>query len=250
MPNLLLDLDIDRVDLCSEGANSAAHIKLYKRKENAEMNFEEVLAKLKPEHAEVITKAFDDAKAELDSVNDLLAKEKADKETAEKEKEEMKDELEKSKEPPAQTEEDVIKNLDPETQEIFKTMKAKAEAAETLAKQMQQEKVQEEAVAKAKELNALPVEQDKLVELVKNMDQEVIEVLKAANKLIVDSDLLKEAGNNAGGDATLNAWDTIMQKAKAIHEADSSVSVQKAVSQVMVDEPELYEKYLSEKEVV
>ena len=59
MPYILEDLVIDRVDLVDEGANSAAFIELYKRKEQSKMNFEEILSKMKPEHAKVIQETLD-----------------------------------------------------------------------------------------------------------------------------------------------------------------------------------------------
>ena len=54
MPNIIVGLVVDRVDFVDEGANSAAFIKMYKRREKDDMDLEEVLAKLKPEHAEVV----------------------------------------------------------------------------------------------------------------------------------------------------------------------------------------------------
>ena len=54
MPNILTDLIIDRVDLVDEGANSAAFVELFKRKEQGNpMELSEILSKMKPEHAGV-----------------------------------------------------------------------------------------------------------------------------------------------------------------------------------------------------
>ena len=231
MPNLLLGLDIDRVDLCKEGANSEAHILLYKRKETeAPMTYEEVLAKLKPEHAEIIKQAMDEATEELTK----------SLETVTSEKEEEKDE---------ETEEDMFKSMTPAAQEIFKSMQAKVAAAEEIAKQAKEKEDNDKAIAKAKEIAALPVEEDKLVEMMKSVSDEVFEILKTASKLVEESELLKEKGQATGANQSTDAWDAILTKAKKIQEKDGT-TIEKAVSQVMNDEPELYQKYIEEKEVV
>ena len=68
MPYLLEDLIVDRVDLVDEGANSAAFIELFKRKEQTKMDLNEILSKMKPEHAAVIQEAIDKAKEDLATV--------------------------------------------------------------------------------------------------------------------------------------------------------------------------------------
>lgn len=82
MPYVLTDLRIDRVDLVDEGANSAAFIELFKRKEisNA-MDSKEILSKMKPEHAEIIQADIDKSKADLEASNDALVKAKEELET-------------------------------------------------------------------------------------------------------------------------------------------------------------------------
>lgn len=67
VPYLLDNLVIDRVDLVDEGANSAAFIQLYKRKERcAVMDVNEILSKLKPEHAGVIQQELDRLNGEVE----------------------------------------------------------------------------------------------------------------------------------------------------------------------------------------
>lgn len=68
MPYILEGLDITRVDLVDEGANSAAFIELYKRKEQSKMELEEILSKLKPEHAGVIKSVINKSQEELATV--------------------------------------------------------------------------------------------------------------------------------------------------------------------------------------
>ena len=73
MPYLLDDLVIDRVDFVDEGANSAAFIELYKRKEqSATMDISEILSKMKPEHSEVIQAELDRLAGEVTKANEAL----------------------------------------------------------------------------------------------------------------------------------------------------------------------------------
>lgn len=245
MPNLLMDLVVDRVDLVDEGANSAAFIKLYKRKEmETGMDFNEIISKLKPEHAEIIQAEIAKARAE---VPEEVATELSDtKEALEKSKTELenfKEEVKKSKEP-AQEEnfEEVLKSLDPAVQKVFKSLQAQKEAAEQVAKQLKEQKEEEEAIAKAKALKALPVEEDKLVQVVKGVSDDVYKILKSAAKVLEESDIFKEIGKSDAG--TIDAWSRIEKKAEEIAKRDG-ITVEKAISVVINENPELYKEYLN-----
>lgn len=252
MPNLLLDLDVDRVDLVDEGANSAAHIRLYKRKEqDIQMDYNEVISKMKPEHAELVTAEIAKAKQEvpketadaLTAATEALAKAN---ETIKEQETKLKEAEEVAKAKPS-TEpnmEDVIKSLDPAVQEIFKSMKAQKEAAEEAARIAQEAKEQEEAVAKAKEFKAIPVEEAKLVAVVKGASADVIEVLKAANAAIENAGDFTEVGKGKGTAGSTDAWTAIEKKADEIVKRDA-VTKQKAISVAIKENPELYREYLN-----
>ena len=102
MPYILEDLVIDRVDLVDEGANSAAFIELYKRKEQSKMNFDEILSKMKPEHAKVIQET-------LDTVTNDLTKAKEDLTTVTAERDNASQELAKAKDDLKAVNEDLTK---------------------------------------------------------------------------------------------------------------------------------------------
>lgn len=247
MAKLLTDLVIDRVDLVDEGANSEAFIKLYKRR-NTRMNFEELLKSLPEDQATLITseiaKAKADADVEVKKAKDAATAEvdaaKADADAAKAEtakvKAEASGDVEKSK-----STEDVIKSLDPEVQAIFKSLEDKKTAAEAIAKQLKEDQEKEEAIVKAKDLKALPVEESKLVDIAKSASPEVYEVLKAASKLIADSEILKEKGNNSKGDT--DAWSKIEKAAVELTKKDG-ITQAKAISAVIKEQPELYKEYL------
>jgi len=245
VPNLLVDLVVDRVDLVDEGANSAAFIKLYKRKEmETGMDFNEIISKLKPEHAEIIQAELAKAKTEVpEEIAKELSDTKAELETIKAEFEKFKEEVEKSKEP-AQEEnfEEILKSLDPAVQKVFKSLQAQKEAAEQIAKQLKEQKEEEEAIAKAKALKALPVEEDKLVQVVKGVSDDVYEILKSAAKVLEESEIFKEIGKSDAG--TIDAWSKIEKKAEEIAKRDG-ITVEKAISVVINENPELYKEYLS-----
>lgn len=242
-----MDLVVDRIDLVDEGANSAAFIKLYKRKEmETNMDFNEIISKLKPEHAEIIQAEIAKAKAEVPAE---VATELSDtKEALEKSKAELKkikEEVKKSKEP-AQEEnfEEILKNLDPAVQKVFKSLQAQKEAAEQVAKQLTEQKEEEKAIAKAKALKALPVEEDKLVQVVKGISDDVYEILKSAAKVLEESEIFKEVGKGKGEASSTDAWSKIEKKAEEIAKRDS-ITKEKAISVVINENPELYKEYLN-----
>ena len=247
VPNLLIDLVVDRVDLVDEGANSAAFIKLYKRKGmETGMDFNEIISKLKPEHAEIIQAEVAKAKAEVPA--EVAAELSDTKEALEKSKaelEKIKEEVKKSKEP-AQEEnfEEVLKSLDPAVQKVFKSLQAQKEAAEQVAKQLTEQKEEEEAIKKAKALKALPVEEEKLVQVVKGISDDVYEILKSAAKVLEESDIFEEVGKGKGGADSTDAWSKIEKKADEIAKRDG-ITKEKAIGVVINENPELYKEYLS-----
>ena len=229
MPNLLLDLEVDRVDLVNEGANSEAFIKLYKRKEREkDMTFEEILAKMKPEHKEVVEQELEKAKTEVPA--------------------EVKEELEKAQElldksKPEPSEEEVLKSLDPKVQEIVKSLKAQKEAAEETAKELMKKKEEEDAISKAKSFKNLPVEEEKLVSLLKTASDEVIEVLKAANDALENSASFEEIGKGNTDTVGVDAYAKIEKRAQESAKAEG-ITVEKAFSTAVKEMPEQYKEYL------
>ena len=239
MPSLLLDLEVDRVDLVDEGANSAAFIKLYKRKEsNQPMTFEEMLAKLKPEHAELVREEVEKARAEVPEATEQdIVKLRADLATAAEQLE-----IVSKAKPVEPTMEEVIKSLDPAVQEVFKSLQTQKEAAEEVLKQMRAKEVEEVAITKAKELKSIPVAEDKLVSVVKGVSDEVFEVLKAAAKAI-ETGVLEEIGKGKGEESNGDAWAKIEKKAEEIEKRDS-ITKAHAVKKAIKEFPELYREYL------
>ena len=283
MPYLLEDLIVDRVDLVDEGANSAAFIELYKRKErSAIMDIKEILSKMKPEHSEVIqaeldklsgdvTKAKEDlatVTAERDTATQNLEKAKEDLKAANEGKEKAESELEtfkskqsdvctcegeegedgtckscgKPKKKAAFDEEETLKSMPAAARAMFVKMRTQKEAAEEEVRKAKDAEKQAEAVAKAAELKALPIETEKLVGILKNCSTDMVDVLTTINAAI-EGTVLDEVGKSNAGSKGADAWSKIEAKADEIAKRDS-VTKQKAVSIAIKENPELYKEYL------
>lgn len=283
MPYLLEDLVVDRVDLVDEGANSAAFIELYKRKERgATMDIKEILSKMKPEHSSVIQAELDKlsgdvmkAKEDLatvtterDTATQDLEKAKKDLKAANEDKEKAESELEtlkasmpdecdcdgeadengmckvcgKPKKKAAFDEEETLKSMPAAARAVFIKMRTQKEAAEEEVRKAKDAEKQAEAVAKAAELKALPIETEKLVGVLKSCSADMVDVLTTINAAI-EGTVLDEVGKSNAGSKGADAWSKIEAKADEIAKRDS-VTKQKAVSIAIKENPELYKEYL------
>ena len=260
MTTRLKSLKINRVDLVPEGANSAAFITLYKGKEGKPMEFEEILEKMKPEHAEVIKSKLDEvekAKAEVEAeLTEALEKAKetcakaAEDEESEEDKESEEEQVGKADtktEGTASFDEDetLLKSLPPELQGFVAKMRQQKEAAEEVAKAAIAREKHSEAVAKAAELKALPVEETKLIDFIEKSNQETVDMLTAIAKAI-DTTVLVETGSNETGSFSKSAdeaWSRLDAKAVAIAE-ERGVTKAKGMALAIEEFPELYKEYL------
>lgn len=265
MPNIMQDLVIDRVDFVDEGADTAAFIRLFKRKEQDDpMTLEEILSKMKPEHADVIQAAINGANEEVSKLRDELAIANGNIDELNVKLNQANEDLSKAKEPAkcecgadldeegkctvcgksaSFDETEVLKSMPEAAREIFAKMREQKEAAEEQVRKAHEEKLHSEAVAKAATLKALPVSQDMLVGIIKSADQVVIDVLSAAAAAI-EGTVLDEVGKAApmthSGD---DAWSRIEAEADKVAKRDN-VTKQKAISIVIKEQPELYNEYL------
>ena len=255
MATKLKSLKIDRVDLVPEGANSAAFITLYKGKEGKPMEFEEILEKMKPEHAEVIKSKLEEvekAKAEAEAAcaeavakaNEAVAKAE---ETDETDETEESTEVDKASEGTASFDEDetLLKSLPPELQGFVAKMRQQKEAAEEVAKAAIAREKHAEAVNKAAELKSLPIDETELVNFIEKSNEETVDMLTAIAKAI-DTTVLAEAGSNDTGTFSKSsdaAWAKLEEKAESIAK-ERSVTKARGMAMAIDEFPELYKEYL------
>lgn len=246
MTHKLVGLEVTRVDLVDEGANSEAFIKIYKKKEGGKtMKLEEILKSLDEEQAKVIQAEIDRGKkAEED-----LEKAKADLTASEQKVADLESEVNKSKKP--EEEEEILKSVTPEVRAIIEKSRAQAKAAEESVKKMMEKESEKEAIAKAKEVSGVGTSEEDLASLYKSLSardeklaEKVFDVLKTAHSVIAESEVFKEAGS--GGEGAIGedaAWAKIEQKASEIAKS-RTISKERAIDVVLEEYPEMYKEYI------
>ena len=252
----LTDLNVDRVYLVTEGANSVAHIKLFKSKGATIMNYEEILNSLKPEHRAVIEaevqKALECSKEDdVNKISELEGQLKSTNDTLvekEGELEQVSTELAKYKKAnDTDSIEEIMKSLDPGMQKIVKSMKEQNDKAMQEIAKYKDIEATNIAKSAAEELKSLPVDQAKLVDTIKKgVSPDVLEILKAAANALSDADIFKSKGTSVSKSSQstgADAWAQIEAKAEAIAKS-KSITKAKAVEEAITENPELYKQYL------
>lgn len=252
----IIDPDYNRVDLVKEGANSQAHIKLFKNRGGENMGLEAVIATLKPEHQAAIrhevAKSVKDAEEAKDKIIADLQKAK---DAAEAEAKQAKDEKD-AQEVAGKSEEEIVKSIkDPAIRALMETQIAKTKAAEAEVKKSRDAALEGEAIAKSAELTGLGAEDKQLVDLYKKMTEadpelrdEVFGILKAAKAQVAEGNVTQEIGKSAaqagvGAKSEEDAWNKIEAKADEISKA-RGISKQAAISKAIEENSALYAEYL------
>lgn len=160
------------------------------------------------------------------------------------------------------TKEDLAKmDLDPQTRAMIEKAlderdEARATGAEALkiAKELKDEKILKEYIAKAGELEHLPIQKDKHGAIFKTIGEahplefaEILNVLKAAERLVANSAAFKEIGKHGEG-ATGSAEAVVYEKARSLVGKSDDLTFDEAVAKVLEDEPELYSRYEEERQ--
>ena len=229
----LVNLNLEAVALCGEGANSRAHIVLTKRKENTNMTFDELMKALKPEQAEVVTKHLNDLVASKDGeivkLNDQVTSLTG----------EVTD-LKKTKPAPA-AQEDVLKSASPE----IKALVEKLQGTVSGLVAAQEETLAAERYAKVK---ALPVEEDALKSVLKSASPAVIEILEKAAAAIEKGLAPKgmAADGNVAGTSADDCYAKLEKAARALmtDAASAGMSFEKAFTVACEKDPETYKNYV------
>ena len=229
----LVNLNLDAVALCNEGANSRAHIVLTKRRENKSMpkTIEELLKALNPDQADIITKHIDFVLGEKDEVIKTL-NEQVSTLTGEV------DTLKKAK-PAAPVQEDVLKNASPEVIEMVTKLQGTvndlvAERQEDLAK------------ARYEKVKAIPVEEATLKSVLKSASPAVIEVLEKAATALEVALVAKgiEAPNTFASSSADDSYNKLEKSARALMAEDGKMTFEKAFTIACENDAVTYKNYV------
>lgn len=226
----LVDLSLDAVALCGEGANSRADIILHKGKEKMRMpkTFEELMKALDDEAAATITK----------HINELVEANKATVEALQGEINTLKT----AAPAPAkatQTQEDVLKEASPAVRELFEKMQG----------QMNQLLAAQEAdmVEKRYQLcKSLPCDEQVLRDVLKSASPATVEVLTKAAAAITKG-LHRAVGSDASGSVVGSSADdayAALEKSARNIAAEQGITFEKAFTEACYRDPDTYKKYV------
>jgi hypothetical protein len=176
------------------------------------------------------------------------------------EKNDPKNEGEGTEGPAESLSKEAIAKMDPATQAVVKQLleenavtKSEAREARQIVKELKDQQVLKEYVAKAEGLQNLPVQPLKLGPIMKTLGEshprefeEIFKLLKAADAVLEKSELFQELGK--AGAKESSAEGQIYAKARGLVAKDGDLTFEEAVEKVMDMEPELYEKAEAERQ--
>lgn len=254
MTTALKKLEITKIALVEEGSCSEAHINLFKSKEGkgtkkmAKKTLEEILKGLSEEDKAVID-------AEIATINKAKSDLETEKGELEKACSDMKKEMEDKDDKDDEDDNDedkLMKSASPEIQAIVKAAREQAKANALVAQKLQDEKMEVLAKSKAATLKNLSADEANIAGIFKSLNgtssemaTKVFEILERANAVIEKSKAFEEAGTGTEGATSGDsdsAWSEIEKAAEPISKA-KNITKEQAITEVMINQPELYKKY-------
>lgn len=238
----LVNLDLDKIALCNQGANSRANILLTKRKETTQMaTFNEIAAELKPDALAVLNKHISDtalsavAKAvePLTAELDLLRKASADEKLKAEAAAKLKAEADaKAGEP------DVMKGVSKETKEYVENLQ---KSILKLQEDADNDRVEKNFAM----LKSIPAEEAILKGILKTASPDLLAVL-AKTAAAIDATVLNKATGSTGEQTTPltsdEAIDAIEKIATEIVTKSGKTHAQ-AFTDACTQHPDLYTLY-------
>lgn len=232
-----LDMKLNAVALCAQGANSRAHIMLTKsmKEGNPSMEINEILAGLTPEAQAVVNKHIEAAKADAvktaveplnTQISELTATNKSLTEAAAKNQ---------ATEPAVP--EDVIKSLPEAVQKQFEDMQKSIKALE-------EEKAENLAKSRFAVVKAIPCEEAELKSVLKSASPEVFAVLTKAAAAI-EAGLGKStavAGEGTMSVSSDDAYNALEKHADALAKSEN-LTAAAAFLRACEEHPDLYDQY-------
>ena len=226
----LVNLSLDAVALCNEGANSRAHILLTKRKENTNMTFDELMKALNPEQAAIVTKHISDIEVAKDKtigdLNGQLTSLNSEVDTLKKVK-------------PTTEPEDVLKTASPE----IKALVEKLQGTVSGLVASQEAALAKERFAKVK---AIPADETELMGVLKSASPATIAVLEKAAAAI-EAGLVGKGAAGQGefaGETADECYAKLEKSARALMVETPTLSFEKAFTVACASDSVTYAKYV------
>lgn len=232
-----LDMKLNAVALCAQGANSRAHILLTKsmKEGNSKMEFNEIFEGLTPEAQAVVTKHIEATSAAAvtaateplnTQISELTATNKS-----------LTESINKSATPAPVVADDVMKSLPESVKKQFEDMQKSIKALED-------EKAENLAKSRFAVVKAIPCEETELKSVLKSASPEVFAILAKAAAAIEEG-LGKSAASAGEGKITAtsdDAYAALEKHADTLAKAEN-ISAAQAFVKACEEHPDLYEQY-------
>ena len=189
---------------------------------------------------------LDKAYARIDELEKDLSK-YSKAEASDEEDEEMEEEFMKSAPAP------VARAFEKARKQVEEAV-AKAAEAESLLKAERSAKADAEAIAKASEWSHLSIDPQEFGPMIRRLSEQdedmakaVVTVLDSINAQAESANIFAEIGKSAAAPVEGDAFGRLQALAKAAVDSGSAATVEQALSDIAVKNPDLYVQYLSEK---
>lgn len=261
MPKLLRRLRILEGSLVDRPANPHAKVLLFKRDVllGSEQGKGESFMPQLDDDTKKLFEEMQEQLGDLTASNDKLTKKATEAETeAAKLRKEI-DDLRKAKggmQSDEPDEDPIVKGLSPAARQVFQDLKKRGdEFEERLRKQEEAQETAEAAKRLAKHFPSLPFKPENFAPIYRKISKalqpdELVSLERifqshAAFAKLADREV-GHVGLSGGGDSGADAWAAIVAKAKDLRKIDPKLSEQQAIDKVMVQDPELYNRYRQE----
>lgn len=159
--------------------------------------------------------------------------------------------------------EELLAKADPAVAEVLKAQRAELDRQQEAISKAQEASFRAEMVAKADELPFITVEKSELAELLaeahripapvakegeqqpESFGAKLDRILTAANNQLRDSDIYKQFGQAASGEATVTG--SVQSMAQELVKSDPNLDMATAIARVYEENPSLYDEELKER---